>query len=242
MRHVLARLAPAGSGVPERADVAAAPTRSEPVLLLHGFLATPRSLGALEARLRQAGCTIVPVDLGGIAGRNTRRIDRLAGMVAEQVERWREAHPGSPRLTVIGHSMGGLVAAHWVKHLGGHLRVRNLVTLGTPFRGSHLAWTGLPIAPLAPAVLQMLPGSGFLRRLAAAPWPAHVRVASLYSRGDAWVAHRSARLDLGPHVVNLEVAGTHRDLLLSKRIFRLVLSEFRRPALSAVRAGEFIAA
>jgi len=244
LRHVIARLGPAGSGTREQGDVAAAPTRGEPVLLLHGFFSTPRSLGALEARLRRAGCIIIPVDLGGFAGRNTRAIDRLAERVAAQVERWREAHPGSPRITVIAHSMGGLVAAHWVKHLGGHLRVRTLVTLGTPFRGSRLAWTGLPIAALAPAVLQMIPGSPFLRRLASTSWPGHVRVVSLYSRHDAWVPYPSAQLDpsAGPHLVNLEVDGTHRDFLLSKRIFGILLSEFRRPALAAVRAGEIIAA
>lgn len=63
---------------------------------------------------------------------------RLAEAADDHLRAWR-AHPhGSrdARLTLIAHSMGGLVARHFMTLLGGDREVRTLITLGTPFHGS----------------------------------------------------------------------------------------------------------
>ena len=43
---------------------------------------------------------------------------------------------GAQQVDLVGHSMGGLVAAFYVNALGGHTRVRRLVTLGAPWKGT----------------------------------------------------------------------------------------------------------
>ncbi len=201
-----------------------------PVLLLQGFLATRRALGALEQRLRRDGFRVFSIELGGLVGRfNTRRIDELARIVRDEVERIYACHPGMPSLTVIGHSKGGLIAAWWVKRLDGWRRVRTVVTLGTPHRGTPLAWAALPLAWLAPSVLQMRPGSDFMRRLRQGAWPAHVQLLSVYSRRDRIVPYPTAVIDdeRAAEARNVEVDAAHGDFLLKKRVYASILNALR---------------
>lgn len=206
------------------------PGEGAPVLLLQGFFCTRRSLEPLERRLRKDGYRVFSLDLGGLAGRfNTRRIDELARFVRGQVERIYARHPGMARLTVIGHSKGGLVASWWVKRLGGHARVRTVVTLGTPHRGTRVAWAGILLAWLLPSLVQMLPGSDFLRRLREGAWPAHVALVSIFSRRDRITPWPSALVESRvPQGRNVEVDAAHRDYLLKKGIYAAMVRELRR--------------
>jgi triacylglycerol lipase len=201
-----------------------------PVLLLQGFLCTRRSLEPLERRLRRDGYRVFSLDLGGLAGRfNTRRIEELARAVRGQVERIYARNPGLAPLTVIGHSKGGLVASWWVKRLGGDRRVRTVITLGTPHRGTRVAWAGVPLAWLLPSLVQMLPESGFLRRLREGAWPAHVALVSIFSRRDRIAPWPSALVDArAAQGHNVEVDAGHGDYLLKKSVYAAIARELRR--------------
>lgn len=61
----------------------------------------------------------------------------LAGLVETRLPRWRE-HSGAhdAKVILLVHSLGGLVARHYVDVLGGWKDCRALVTFGTPHRGS----------------------------------------------------------------------------------------------------------
>lgn len=206
---------------------------ASPVLLLQGFLATRRSLRALESRLRRDGYFAFSLELGGLAGRyNNRRIDELAAFVQGEVDRVYARHSDMGPLTVVAHSEGGLVAAYWVKQLDGRHRVRAVLTMGTPHRGTPLAWALLPIAPIAPSILQMTPQSAMIRELGTGEWPVDVRLTSLYSRGDRVVPYPSALVDARgrAHVRNVEVIGTHADFLVERRIYGEVLRQIRAAA------------
>jgi triacylglycerol lipase len=218
-----------GADPDDLAGGAAVPSPGSPVLLLQGFLATRRSLEALERRLVRDGFRVFSVELGGLAGRfNSRRIDELARIVRDEVERIYARHPGMGPLTVIGHSKGGLIAAWWVKRLDGPRRVRTLVTLGTPHRGTPLAWAGMLFAWLLPSIAQMRPGSGFMRRLHEGSWPDRVRLLAMYSRRDRVVPHRAAVIDERAAAArNVEVDAAHGDFLLQKRIYAALLAELR---------------
>ncbi|MFF8768585.1 hypothetical protein [Kitasatospora sp. NPDC015120] len=62
----------------------------------------------------------------------------LAVRVDEALGRWRATapHRAEAKVRLICHSMGGLVARYWVECLGGAEITRQLITLGTPHRGS----------------------------------------------------------------------------------------------------------
>ncbi len=216
-----------GNVVERRSDFAHC---RKPLLLLHGFFATRRTLEVLERRLRRDGYCVFSLNLGGIARTfNTCGIDDLAELVRAKVERLYRRHPGLGPLTVVGHSKGGLIGAYYVKRLGGHRRVRTLVTLGTPHGGTPIAYAGLPLGFLARSLWQITPVSPFLKRLQRCEWPAGVRVVSLYSRRDLLAPYPAARLDPQglQHVRNREVVCKHREFLYKGRVYRVILEEIR---------------
>ena len=67
-----------------------------------------------------------------------RRDNReTARLLAEAIRQWRQ-QPGRPadRITLVAHSMGGLVARLYLQHHGGADAVEQVIFLGTPHRGS----------------------------------------------------------------------------------------------------------
>ena len=201
---------------------------AKPVLLLHGFLATPYAISALAARLSRSGYCAYSVDLGGVFGRfNARPIEEVAGTVAVRAERLLRDHR-LPHLDVVGHSEGGLIGRYYIQKLGGANRVRHLVTLGTPHRGTHWAYSGYILQRILPSLPQMAPGSRLLCELADETFPRAVRLTSIYSEGDVICPPASCRLDvgLGAHLKNVGVShGGHVELLFRKRFAALIQNE-----------------
>lgn len=191
------------------------------MLLVHGFLATPRVVAALAARLGRSGYCTHDVDLGGLFGRfNARPIEELAQVVADRVEELVRDHPGA-RVDLVGHSEGGLIARYYVQKLNGARRVRHLVTLGTPHRGTPWAYSGYLLGRVLPSLRQMVPGSPLLSDLTDDDFPDAVRLTSIYSREDRMCPPSSCRLQTtgGAHIKNIEVErGGHLDFVLSARI------------------------
>jgi pimeloyl-ACP methyl ester carboxylesterase len=208
---------------------------THPVLLLHGFLATRHALRVLERRLQLDGHAAFSIDLSS----GLRRIDELAAQLRATVEGLYARFPGMGRLTIIGHSQGGLVGAYYVKKLGGHQLVRALITLGTPHNGAPAAIAGLPFALLARSIWQMTPQSPLIRRLREGEWPYSVRLTSLYSHRD-WVALYPAALIETldrPHLRNVRVEATHQEFLTKREIHDVILRELRgceQPASSEI--------
>jgi pimeloyl-ACP methyl ester carboxylesterase len=215
------------NGVEKRTDLRDHP---RPVLLVHGWFSYRRTFDVLERRLRRDGYGVFSLDLGGArASFLGRGIDDLADLLRAKIERIYARYPGLGPLTIVGHSGGGLVAAYYVKKLGGWRRTRALVTLGTPHRGTPRAWLGLPIALLARSLVQMIPGSPLLARLHDGPWPGQVRLVSIWSREDGASPFPSCVVDTHglPHLSNVEVTGDHRAFLVRKGVYEVILRELR---------------
>jgi Palmitoyl protein thioesterase len=210
------------------------------VLLVHGFLATPRFVGSLARRLSRLGYCPHDVDLGGLFGRfNARPVEQLACVVAERVEQLAREHR-CERIDLVGHSEGGLIGRYYVQKLDGARRVRHLVTLGTPHRGTSWAHWGHLVRHVLPSLRQMAPGSALLRDLPEESFPASVRLTSIYSREDSFCPPLSCRLETRgrPHLENIEVMrGGHLDLLFSAEIPSIIdrVLESLEPPVSARR-------
>jgi triacylglycerol lipase len=180
----------------ELADLLDGPARPSvapdgPIVLLHGFAGWSRGLLPLERFLRaRTGREVVRLQLGAglegiepLAQRAARKIDRIAGAARGRA------------VDVVGHSMGGLVAAYLAKHLDPRARVRRVVTLGTPHRGTALALSGARLfGKLAGSLAQMVPGSEFLADLDRTALPATTSLVSVAGLGDMVVPAPCARL------------------------------------------------
>ncbi|MFF1845679.1 esterase/lipase family protein [Streptomyces sp. NPDC058217] len=78
---------------------------------------------------------------------NRLTAQRLKERLDSALDEWRsvapgvypEAHDDPPKVVLMCHSMGGLVARYYLECLGGREDARALVTLGTPFQGAAKA-------------------------------------------------------------------------------------------------------
>ncbi|MEU3347433.1 alpha/beta fold hydrolase [Streptomyces sp. NPDC006700] len=134
------------------------PTEAKPpVVLLHGFIDNRSVFVLLRRSLAQHGRQRVESLNYSPLTCDIRTAAELLGRHIEEIcER-----TGSRQIDVVGHSLGGLIARYYVQRLGGDLRVRTLVTLGTPHSGTRVA----PLANAHPIVRQMRPGSELIEEL-----------------------------------------------------------------------------
>lgn len=124
------------------------------------------------SRLREKLIT----DLGLRAGENYRdfpydwrRDNRVASLklavkTREWLSHWRTLSGNSEaKIWIIAHSMGGLVARHFIECCEGWRDVRSLMTIGTPHRGSGKAADFLNAGSAPGLIDRFLPGVGISR-------------------------------------------------------------------------------
>jgi pimeloyl-ACP methyl ester carboxylesterase len=202
-----------------------------PVILLPGFCAPTRSLVALERRIER------------VLGRPAVRFPLATGPLLPVVDVRRSAAQADARLTalerergfarvdVVGHSLGGLVAAYWLKRIDRGRRIRRVITLGTPHGGTAIAGpAALLLGLFSRALWQMIPGSSLLRELEDEAMPVGTELVAIASRDDAVVPAHRARAAHGPRQRSVELARVgHCELLWSRAAFRLVASALAAP-------------
>jgi triacylglycerol lipase len=194
-----------------------------PVLLIHGFLGTRGSMYMLERRLVDDGFVVVSFNIGTL---NVRDIRRSAFMIHRKIERILAQTP-SQRIDIIGHSMGGLIGLYYVKKLGGAPRVRKLVMMGTPVRGTWAALAGVVTLGLwSTSSWQLLPRSRFLDELAQGPLPPGVEVSTIAAARDWVVPLQTTRL-AGANAVTVPLG--HSSLVVSEEVYRRVVNTLRPP-------------
>lgn len=105
------------------------------VVLVHGIWDTSRTLRKLDAALRNAGLDTTVVTLTPNDGRVG--LDALAAQVRDQVD---ARIPRGERFSLVGFSMGGLVARSYLRQFGEPRRLAAFISISTPHRGTWTAW------------------------------------------------------------------------------------------------------
>lgn len=192
-----------------------------PILLVHGFFSNRGIWHAMRRRLVYARLgPVYLMELSPVFG----RVPDMASSLEARIESiCRET--GAERIHIVAHSMGGLVSREVLRRQGGR-RIRRLITLGSPHRGTTIA-----AIALFPCVKDMQRGGEFLAQLerAEASSPPAVKATSIYSRNDDLVfPPETSRL---PWADNVELNGVgHVSLLFSREVALRVIALLRRQA------------
>ncbi|HZS37143.1 MAG TPA: alpha/beta fold hydrolase [Polyangia bacterium] len=193
-----------------------------PVLLLHGYLGTRGSMYILERRLNDDGICVFSFNLGSL---NVRDIRTSAFLIHRKIESILAQTPVK-KIDIIGHSMGGLIGLYYVKKLGGYEKVRKLVMMGTPMKGTWAALLGVATVGLISAsAWQLLPGSRFLKELEAGPLPNGVQYYTIAAQRD-WVCPVESTPLEGAE--SLTVPLGHSSLVMSEEVYRHILWALRK--------------
>ena len=148
---------------------------NKPILLIHGYWHNQTGWFLLRRRLVRAGFgPIYSLNLFPVLS----SIEHFGNQVAVLVEQITKKE-GSKELTLIGHSMGGLVAAYYAERLAPPGQVTDIITLGTPFGGTRTAALGYGVC-----IEQMLPNSPFLADLSY--WMQRGKGTYYYHIGTEW--------------------------------------------------------
>ncbi|MFF7235997.1 alpha/beta fold hydrolase [Streptomyces collinus] len=202
-----------------------------PVVLLHGFIDN-RSVFVLLRRslVRNGGQRVESLNYSPLTC-DIRTAAELLGRHVEEIC----ARTGSERVDIVGHSLGGLIARYYVQCLGGDLRVRTLVTLGTPHSGTR----AVPLASAHPIVRQMRPGSEVIEELSRPAPGCRTRFVSFWSDLDSVMDPLEAACVDHPDLdaLNVRVTGIGH---LALPVHPAVAAGIRE-ALEAVRAEETVA-
>lgn len=174
------------------------------MILLHGTRADMTiNWQYMSPRLAAAGWCVWALDF---EDRGQVPAEQSADRLAAAARAIRDL-TGADRVSLVGHSLGGIIGRQFIRHQGGALAVDDIVSFGTPQYGYRsdppfdevdAAFnTGCPVCD------QLQQGSAFLERLNAGdPTPAPVSYTQLISRND----------EVATPIVNQELPASERSV------------------------------
>ena len=187
------------------------PAKGRPVLLIHGYLQNATNWAILKRRLCQKG-------FGPVYTLNLthpfRSIRAYADAVAKKADAIAKENQRED-LTLIGHSMGGLVSAWYAAKVAKPGKVSDVITIGSPMGGTRLA-----AIAIGPNGREMRRGSEFVRHLQEEfRHNKKVRFYHIASKADQIVhPYRSALTGLHPEREYVIDDIGHMSLLYSSRV------------------------
>jgi triacylglycerol lipase len=124
------------------------------------------------------------------------------------------------QIDIVAHGCSGLAVAWFLRHSEQHTKIRRVVSLGTPWEGTHMAAFGA----LRQQFIELSPGSAVLDGLKDTP----VHTVSIWSRQDTHVVPAHSAAPEWVKTVELDGAGT-LDLLTSPRALRAIQTALDSP-------------
>ena len=196
--------------------------RPEPVILVHGTIGDRRHLlEPLAKAMMDQGFCVFSLDYGN---RGLEEISRSAKQLKSFTQRVRRA-TDAKKVSMVGHSQGGMMPRYYIKFLGGARVVDDLVGIAPSNHGTALTGSGgrniisdlisAIVGQLCQACIQQGAGSPFLTRLNAGDeTPGKVSYTQITTRYDEVVVpHTSGYLRPGPRTTNVTIQSLcRRDL------------------------------
>lgn len=191
-----------------------------PVIVFPGLSASDGSTLPLRGYLQNLGYDVSGWNQGYNFGPRAGILETAKRQVIDTFEATGE------KASLVGWSLGGIYARELAKELP-HC-VRSVITLGTPFSGSHKstnAWR----------LYELISGRSILREAENFDLPAAppVPTTSIYSRTDgvvAWPTSVQAPCQRNPHTENVEVFASHIGLGMNPSAWWAVADRLAQPA------------
>jgi pimeloyl-ACP methyl ester carboxylesterase len=187
-----------------------------PIVLVHGLGANRGTWTPLRLFLRLHGRKRMYA-----FGYEDGTVERIAKDLEEFVDRVLET-TGATRIDVVCHSMGGVVSRYAIQRLGLAERVRTLVTLASPHRGTYVAnWANTTLTNALRADSELIAD---LNADDFSKLP--IRFVAVSSDRDVYVLPHENQTH--PDAENVFVPGlAHTEHLLSPAVWRVVLKTLK---------------
>lgn len=215
--------------------------RPHPVILVHGTFGDRKHLlEGLSRSIKDKGFCVFSLDYGN---RGTNDIKQSAKELKAYTQRVLRA-TGARKVSMVGHSQGGMMPRQFIKFLGGTKLVDDLVGVAPSNHGTDITGPGgNPISDLVGAGCracnQQAAGSPFLRRLNRGDeTPEQVSYTQITTNIDEVVVpHTSGYLEPGPRTTNVTIqdkcplAAPAEHLLVptSRTTIQIALDALTRP-------------
>jgi pimeloyl-ACP methyl ester carboxylesterase len=220
LRHTL--LGAAAHLVPIRPGAVAAALRQaprgdgHPVIVVPSFLRGDGHTAALRRFLSGCGYAVTGWGLGTNLGPTAAALAGIEVLLAATEQRH------GRRVTLVGHSLGGVIARELAKQ---HPHsVRQLVLLASPIR--------LPTASPIEPVYRLLARWHNIDAIGAAAQlnaPPEVPVTAIYTRSDGIVAWETCREIEGAMRESVEVRGAHGTMVRNRAAWRIIADRLAQP-------------
>lgn len=185
------------------------------IVFVHGFMAAGPVFDPMRDHVERATeLPTVDFTYGPLAS-----FEAIVDGFAEYVDR---VVPRGARVSLVGHSLGGIVARWWLQEQGGASRADRVVTLATPHRGTDSArwWPGSVAAALRP-------GSPILERLAEGRSRASIPHVAIVAGADLMCTPPSSAAAVEDAEVHwLDDLG-HNEMLYDSRVHDIVVRATR---------------
>ena len=188
-----------------------------PVLILPGFMASDLSTTPLRKFLKKNGYNALPWSIG----RNIANVEHLP-ILLKKIE---DLHRSTgQKVSLIGWSLGGVYARQLAKERP--QMVRQLITLGSPFRGvnqaNNAAWLydilveRKKIEEAAPELIHEFPK------------PAPVPTTAIYTKEDGIVPWQLCREEIETYYrQNIQVRGSHFGLAVNPSVLKIIVDRLQ---------------
>ncbi|HEV8015451.1 MAG TPA: alpha/beta fold hydrolase [Stellaceae bacterium] len=187
-----------------------------PVIVVPSFLRGDGHTQPLRRFLAGCGYAVEGWGLGANLGPTAAALVGLEALLAAAHRRH------GRKVTLIGHSLGGVIARELAKQQPA--RVRQLVVLASPIHQP----TASPLEPVYKLLARWhsVDAAGSIERLNAPP---DVPVTALYTRADGIVAWESCRESDGAQRESIEVRGPHGTMVRNLAAWRIIADRLAQP-------------
>src|SRR3989344_3367922 len=186
-----------------------------PVILLPGIYEKWHFLHAIAEPISHCGHRVYVLEH---LGYNTRGIKESARMVRELIEK-----EDLRRVVIVAHSKGGLIGKELLLRHNDDGRIIRVITIATPFAGSHLA--RIPLKGIS----ELHPSSEIIRALHEQQSANHL-ITSIYGVFDNHVWPNESAVLSGAENIQVEAHG-HHAILGAPEVQRIVSEQVAKASL-----------